>query len=417
MLHGVDVSAYQPGWTPAQNDKFVFVKSTEGSTWTSSQAAAQAKAARDKRLQVGQYHFMRPGNAVRQARWFVAKTDIKPGDLVVCDWENTPEGHPSVADARDFIAEVKRLRPSNRVGLYCNKSEWLNTTVKAGDFLWIAAWNSASSPGISSPWAFWQYSDKPIDQNWANPKWRTLDQLTRWAASTEPAPRWSEEYNAEYVSFAGGRNDWIIPLDKVIILTCAEHAGYGSVRLVQGGLSTNVTDSALTHAGLGVGDIAVDHRRKDLVWDYTAHLNRSGIRAFPRGFGGDPWANKQHVHWGSRENYDHAHPQLQAQIREMESGGDGLRGDGRYNGPRVPLGNWKSSPYNPLNIKSDTSIYVVNVAKGSKLTGLTVDQVPVLTRERGYRVQAEMQVYRWGRWNVVTKTSTYYAMQYLVKEA
>jgi Glycosyl hydrolases family 25 len=97
----VDVSTYQPGWTPAQNDKFVFVKSTEGSTWTSGQAAAQLKAARDKRLQVGHYHFMRPGNAVRQARWFVAKTDIKLGDLLVCDWENTPEGHPSVTDARD----------------------------------------------------------------------------------------------------------------------------------------------------------------------------------------------------------------------------------------------------------------------------------------------------------------------------
>ncbi len=69
---------------------------------------------------------------------------------------------------------------------------------------------------------------------------------------------------------------------------------------------------------LGVGDIAVDHRSKDLVWDYTAHLNRSGIRAFPRGFGGDPWRNEQHIHWGSRENYDHAHPHLQAQIREME---------------------------------------------------------------------------------------------------
>ena len=38
-------------------------------------------------------------------------------------------------------------------------------------------------------------------------------------------------------------------------------------------------------------------------------------------------------------------------------------------------------------------------------------------RERGYRVQAAMQVYRWGRWNVVTETSTYYALEHLVKEA
>ena len=90
MLHGVDVSGYQPGWVPAADDSFVFVKKTEGTSYRSGHAAAQLAAARAKRLQIGHYHYMRPDNAAKQAAYFVANADIRPGDLLVCDWE-TPE--------------------------------------------------------------------------------------------------------------------------------------------------------------------------------------------------------------------------------------------------------------------------------------------------------------------------------------
>lgn len=412
MLHGVDVSGHQgPNWQPGPDDKFVFVKATEGSTYFSHDSVEQLRTARGKGLQIGHYHFMVPGNPARQAAWFVGQADIRPGDILVCDWENHAQGHPSVEDAAIFIAEVKRLRPGHRVGLYCNKSDWLNTTVKAGDFLWIARYTTDSDPGITSSWAFWQYSNNPLDQNWASSRWATLADLQMWAAQTKTVFH-SDEYGADYISFNGGRNDKIIPLDRQIVLACAKAAGWGSVRLVQGGLSTSVTDSAMTHAGLGVGDISVDDRSKAKVWEMAAAMNRSGLRAFPRGFGGDPWGNEQHIHFGSRENYDHAHSQLQGQIREMEAGGDGLRGDGKYNGPDAPLGWWKDSPYNPINIREDTGVWYVTA---NKLNGRNVDNEVVRTRERGYRIQAAQQIFRWGRWNVVTATPTYYSLAYLSK--
>src|SRR5215207_3960379 len=165
VLHGVDISAYQPDWKPNDDDSFVFIKSTEGSTWVSFSRDLQADRARVAGLQVGWYHFLWPDNPLRQAAWFVANTDIQPGDLLVCDWENTNGGHPSVTNAANFIAEVKRLKPDNKVGLYCSKDDWLNTAVKAGDFLWVAHWTTMAEPGVAAPWIFWQYTDKPIDQN------------------------------------------------------------------------------------------------------------------------------------------------------------------------------------------------------------------------------------------------------------
>lgn len=350
MLHGVDVSGHQPGWTPDTDDKFVFVKATEGRTVVNSQAAAQLKAARTKGLQIGHYHFLWPDNAKAQAAWFVGNADIRSGDLLVCDWENTGGGHPSVEDAAVFIAEVERLKPGHRVGLYCNRSDWANTAVKANDFLWIAQWSSTTP---TMDWTFWQYTDKPIDQNWAAAKFGSLAELKAWAYGL----RWSDEWKSVYVSFVGG---YVTPIDRTIVLACAKSSGWGTIRLSQGGLSTSVTASALTHAGLGVADIAIDGRSKEQVWRLCAHLIKSGIVAFPRGYGGDPWADQKHIHFVSVESLAHAHPQAQAQVAEWKQGGDGLKGDGLYNGPKVPLGTWASSPYNPANITDEDDMPTVN---------------------------------------------------------
>jgi hypothetical protein len=158
--------------------------------------------------------------------------------------------------------------------------------------------------------------------------------------------------------------------------------------------------------GLGVGDIGIDGHSKTQVWEFSAAMRRSGIRPFPRGYGGDPWKNEPHIHWGSRESYDHASKSLQAQIREQEAGGDGLKGGGAYNGPSyADLGRWKDSPYNPDNVKIDTGLYEVIT---ETLKGYTVDHIRVRERAKGYRVQGSIQVFRWNRWNVVTKSPTYY---------
>lgn len=402
MIHGVDVSGHQPDWEPADNDAFAFVKATEGRTYINDDHALQVERARADGLRVGHYHFLWPNNAPEQARFFVEHADILPGDLLVCDWENTNGGHPSTQDAAEFIAEVRNLRPLHRVGLYCNASDWLNTSVKAGDFLWIAHYTTAAEPGISSTWHFWQYSDKPIDQNYGH--FDSLDSLKAWANGE----RYSVKYQSIYTELGSGR--YVTPLDKQIVIACATASGWGTVRLSQGGLSTSVTASALTHAGLGVVDIAPDGRSKEDVWRYAAALIRSGIIGFPRGYGGDSWGDQKHIHCVSVESAEHAHKQAQDQIDEFKRGGDGLVGDKSYNGPNVKLGSWKESPYNPVNIKPDTGKYGVDT---DRLYGRDVDYAIVRQRTRGYVIQAAKQIYRWGRWNVVTKTPTYYAAEYL----
>lgn len=180
-IHGVDVSSYQPGWKPAVNDDFVFIKATEGRTYVNDEMTRQTAQARAKGLVAGFYHFLRPDNANAQAAYFIEQSNLKRGDLLVCDWETTPSGHPSVEDAATFIAEVKRLAPECRVGLYCNRSDWLNTSVKAGDFLWLAAYvkeHKVTSPLLK----FWQYSDTPIDQNTGF--FASRAELAEWAHGT-----------------------------------------------------------------------------------------------------------------------------------------------------------------------------------------------------------------------------------------
>lgn len=404
MIKGCDISGHQgPDWEPDADHQFVIIKISEGRTYFSQDSVEQVSTARDHGLLVGYYHFLLPGNAQEQAAWFVRNLPSDAFGPLVCDWENTKEGHPSVADAAEFIAEVKRLRPANKVGLYVNKSDWLNTAVKAGDFLFIASWVTAVGPGISYPWTFWQWTDKPYDQDRASSRFETLDELAGWAKG---AYKWSAQYESWYTELGTGR--YVTPIDKQILIAAAHGCGWGTVRLSQGGLSTGVAASALTHAGLAAGDVAIDGRSKAAVWNYAAALIRSGIIGFPRGFGADNFP--PHIHFASVESYDHAHAQLQAQIDEYRRGGDGLVGDKPYSGPSTKLDRWVNSPYNPVNITADTGKYVVTA---TTLYGRNVDGAVVQRRVRGYELTAARRVQRWGRNNVVTAGDTYYAAQYL----
>lgn len=168
-IHGVDVaSPYQKGWTPnslgAGDDDFVFVKATQGTGYTNPDRSAQAKAGRDKGLQIGWYHWLSASSAIdAQVDYFLAHVPLQDGDLLVCDWE---ESGLTTQDKDQFIKGVQAAQPSHKVGLYCNTNWWKNvdTTGFFGDFLWIAAYQS-SKPDLEAPISFWQYAKSPIDQN------------------------------------------------------------------------------------------------------------------------------------------------------------------------------------------------------------------------------------------------------------
>ncbi|GAA3218090.1 glycoside hydrolase family 25 protein [Streptomyces sp. XM83C] len=182
MLRGIDVSAYQPSAYNTAGLSFVFVKATEGRTYVNPKLAAQTERARDAGLVVGFYHFLWPGNLTAQAEYFLAKAPEKRGDILAVDWETTGAGsHASNAEKDSFIRTLKRLRPQQRVVLYCNRDFWLNvdTTSYAGDGLWIADYVTAGKPRIKAKWRFHQYTSTPVDTNVAD--FASVAALRSWA--------------------------------------------------------------------------------------------------------------------------------------------------------------------------------------------------------------------------------------------
>ncbi|MEU6439890.1 glycoside hydrolase family 25 protein [Streptomyces sp. NPDC047046] len=182
-VKGIDVSSHQESFD-ADGMAFVFVKATEGRTYTNSRQRAQAKRARDAGCVVGFYHFLWPGNIQAQAEYFVEQCASVPYDLLACDWEYTGDGTAASNKEKDqFLKAVQKLRGSNhRVLLYCNRDFWLNrdTTSFAADGLWIADYNGKpGKPGIKAPWRIHQYTSEPIDTNIGN--WEDRPALKKWA--------------------------------------------------------------------------------------------------------------------------------------------------------------------------------------------------------------------------------------------
>ncbi|MFJ4920114.1 glycoside hydrolase family 25 protein [Streptomyces sp. NPDC088725] len=177
-VKGVDVASYQSTTFSTSGLDFAFVKATEGTSYINPRMTGQASHARAAGLVVGFYHFLRPGDMKAQARYFVEKCASAEGDPLFADWEDTGV---SCASKDAFLAEVKRLRgSSHRVGLYCNRTFWLNhdTTSNAGDALWIADYVNAGKPRISADWTFHQYTDNPLDTSVG--KFADRDALRKW---------------------------------------------------------------------------------------------------------------------------------------------------------------------------------------------------------------------------------------------
>lgn len=337
-IHGVDVSSHQPGWKPAVEDDFVFIKATEGRTYVNDEMTRQTAQARARGLVVGFYHFLLPGNAEAQAAHFVQQANLKHGDLLVCDWENTGEGHPSVPDAAAFIAATKRLVPDCRVGLYCNRSDWLSTTVKAGDFLWLAAY--LDSHGVQSPLLrFWQYRDHPIDQNTGYFADRAA--LAAWAGDAAPADVPAEVPGAQpvigelptteipdpdgqerAVSFRGGRTCVCVAFSLPLVEQEMIRRGLikRSIDVWQFGYRNDVKASAGFHSRGGNTDVAQFSDEQLRCWRECGWAMQRRDRGF---------ATKHGHGWP----VGCPHLAKQDQVRSWLKGRDGLVGDARIGGP------------------------------------------------------------------------------------
>ncbi|MET7640083.1 GH25 family lysozyme [Streptomyces sp. NPDC005438] len=178
-IKGVDVSSYQPVDYSTKGLDFVFIKITEGRSYTNPKWVDQRQTARDAGLVTGFYHFARSGSVSGQADYFLSKINLVAGDILVLDWEDTGVSN---ADKDAWIKYVQDKRPDHRVLLYCNREYWLNrdTTSFAGDGLWIADYAAdAGKPRIKAKWRFHQYTDSPIDTNVGD--FDSRDALKEWA--------------------------------------------------------------------------------------------------------------------------------------------------------------------------------------------------------------------------------------------
>ncbi|WP_435173314.1 glycoside hydrolase family 25 protein [Actinacidiphila sp. bgisy145] len=182
-VKGIDVASYQSSTFSTSGLAFVWVKCTEGTGYVNPRYSAQIAHARAAGAVVGHYHFVRPGSMSAQLAYFLAHADLRAGDMLCLDWEDTGV---SCADKDTWIKAAQAKQPTHRVLLYCNLDFWLHrdTTSFAGDGLWIADPSAtAGSPRITHPWVMHQYSSAGgTDRNVA--AFADLAALKAWANKT-----------------------------------------------------------------------------------------------------------------------------------------------------------------------------------------------------------------------------------------
>ena len=178
-IPGIDISHWQGtiDWAKVAGTgkEFAFMKATDDDNYVDPTFATNRAQARANGLLVGAYHFARPdpspGDARREAGYFVKVADPKPGSLLpVLDIE-TSQGldQQGVTHwARTWVAEVRALTGVSPL-VYTSPYGWITRTgdtrlvARDGAPLWIAHWG-VSSPTLPAAnwdghgWIVWQHT-------------------------------------------------------------------------------------------------------------------------------------------------------------------------------------------------------------------------------------------------------------------
>lgn len=169
--HGIDVSHHQGdvdwGAVKADSITFVFVKATEGNTYTDPKFMENWEAVKNAGLVRGAYHFFHPDDdALAQAEHFIATVRLEPGDLPpVLDIE-VSEGVSTEGIDEDVqvwlekVAETYGVNPIIYSGLHFIEAN-LSDGFEAYP-LWLAEYTDSlpQPPGDWERWTFWQYADE-----------------------------------------------------------------------------------------------------------------------------------------------------------------------------------------------------------------------------------------------------------------
>lgn len=150
--------------------EFIFLKATEGVTYTDPKFNERARRAIEAGKKVGFYHFARPENnaiAKREAENFLdAVEDFGNKCIYALDWEGSAEQCDPfwIKKWCSFIEQKTNRKPM----LYCNYSYANNLKTNLSDIpLWVAKWGSEPEGNIGfwNKYTIWQYSAQPVDMN------------------------------------------------------------------------------------------------------------------------------------------------------------------------------------------------------------------------------------------------------------
>ncbi len=192
MLKGIDVSHWQSVETvntlcKDPNNKFIIVKASEGLKYKDPKFTAHITTARMHDKLTGAYHFARCDvnwdSAKKEADHFIDVCDGYWGQIIpVLDiegnaaaWDKTGEWSLAWLER---VFEVTGLRGV----IYCGTSYAKKCQEHAhkGYHLWLARWVEAlkaSHFGAFSECLLWQYTNKPVDQDYfygTEDEWKRL---------------------------------------------------------------------------------------------------------------------------------------------------------------------------------------------------------------------------------------------------
>ena len=171
QVQGIDVSDHQGtvDWTAVQQagKVFVFIKATDGITWTDPDFATNWSGARAAGLLRGAYHFYETDDdPTAQAQNFLSAVQLQPGDLPpVVDIEKLDSGSTAsqtVQDLQTWLDVVQQA--TGRVPIiYTSPTFWnsLGTSAFGRYPLWVAEYGvqTPKLPAGWTSWTFWQSSE------------------------------------------------------------------------------------------------------------------------------------------------------------------------------------------------------------------------------------------------------------------
>lgn len=163
-LQGIDVASYQTGIDFSQVPcDFAIIKATEGTNYVNPACNAQYSSAKGAGKLLGLYHYVKGGNAIGEANFFVDSIKNYIGSAILCiDFES---GGNSAWGDMGYLKQLCQqviARTGVRPLIYVQASAYVPVAGVAKELncgLWVAQYASMASTGYQDhPWNEGKYS-------------------------------------------------------------------------------------------------------------------------------------------------------------------------------------------------------------------------------------------------------------------